>query len=238
MTNKINKFKKTLKIDKKILGIYFSKNLPKRFKNHQDTACTALARAFYKNEVLVFGAKKYPQLCSGASYFLKLAAISDQETKDVYINKEHVFKNNNICGKFLEDLPKFPKALENKFIVIKPFEKNDKPAVVIMLVNPAQAGRILGLMNYSRYGKIEILPSQPTCLAFFAPLVTKKPHINFLDYYDRYYQGKINGKSIWPEDKMIISMSYSDFETVLTNLEKSPFGNYKPDLSPAKIEPF
>jgi hypothetical protein len=57
-----------------------------------------------------------------------------------------------------------------------------------------------------------------------------------IDYYDRYYQGKIGGRYIWPEDKMIISMRYSDFATVLDNLEKSPHGSLRPNLAPQKIK--
>ena len=238
MINTIKKFKKSLGIKTEILGIFYSAKLPIKSKKFRDTACTALARSFFTKETLFFHAKEYPQLCSGASYFLKLAPISDQETIDVYISKEKVFKSKNICEKFLKNLPKFPESLKNKFIIIKPITDKDKPSVVVLLVNPAQAGRILGLINHDRYEKVEILPSQPTCLVFFTPLVTKKPHINFLDYYDRYYQGKINGKSIWPEDKMIISMSYSDFETVLANLEKSPHGSFRPNLLPQKISKF
>ncbi len=238
MNNKIKKFKKILKIDKNILGIYFSKNLPKKFKNYQDTACTALVRVFLKGETIVFDAKKYPQLCSGADYFLNLSKADKKEVLDVYIKKEQVFKNKNICERFLKKVPKFPLFLKNKFVIIKPFESEDKPSLVVLLVNPAQVGRILGLINFDKYEKIEILPSQPTCLSFFAPLVTKKPHINFLDYYDRYYQGKVGGRYIWPDDKMIISMEYSDFETILTNLGKSPHGSLRPDVLPKKITKF
>ena len=128
--------------------------------------------------------------------------------------------------------------MKNKFIIIKPLKEKDKPSVVVLLVTPAQAGRVLGLINHDRYEKVEILPNQPTCLAFFAPLVTKKPHVNFLDYYDRYYQGKVGGRYIWPEDKMIISMEYSDFKTALVNLEKSPHGSFRPNLTPKKITKF
>ncbi|MCX6718406.1 MAG: DUF169 domain-containing protein [Candidatus Staskawiczbacteria bacterium] len=235
MINTIKKFKKTIGIKTEILGIFYSSKLPSTAKNFRDTACTALARSFFTKEAVFFNAKKYPQLCSGASYFLKLAPISDKETIDVYINKEKVFENKNICKKFLKNLPKFPESLKNKFIVIKPIGDKDKPSVVVLLVDPAQAGRILGLINRDKYEKTEILPSQPTCLAFFAPLVTKKPHINFLDYYDRYYQGRVNGKNIWPEDKMLLSMSYKDFTNILKDIEKSPHGLFKPDLTPQRI---
>ncbi|TSC94565.1 MAG: hypothetical protein CEN87_406 [Parcubacteria group bacterium Licking1014_1] len=236
MNKEIKKFIKTLKIDNRILGIYFTKKLPKDFKNYRDTACTALARAFLKNETLVFDARTYSQLCPGAFYFLKLEKIGNKETINTYVNREHVFKNKDICQKFLNDMPKFPLSMKGKFIIIKPFAENDKPSVVILLANPAQANRIISLTNYDRYSKIEMNPSQPTCLAFFAPLTTGKIHINFLDYYDRYYQGVVSGKNIWPDDKMIISMSFNDFKKILSNLEKSPHGLFRPYLSPQKVD--
>src|SRR3989344_1879535 len=235
MTNTIKKFKKTLGINTEILGIFYYSKLPKKGKSFRDTACTALARSFLTKETLFFNAKEYPQLCLGASYFFKLAPISDRETIDVYINKERVFKSKNVCEEFIKNLPKFPKSLKNKFIIIKPLEAKDKPSVVMLLVNPAQAGRILGLINYYQYKKVEILPSQPTCLAFFAPLVSKNIHINFLDYYDRYYQGKVGGRYIWPEGKMIVSIKYSDFRVIVANLKKSPHGSFRPNLSPQKV---
>jgi len=235
MPDTIKKFKKTLGIKTEILGIFYSVKLPKQGENFGDPACVALARSFFTKQTIFFDAKKYPQSCLGASYFLKLAPIGDQETVDVYTNKEKVFKNRNVCGKFLENLPKFPESLKNKFIIVKPIGNKDRPPVVAMLVDPAQAGRILGLINRDRYEKTEIFPSQPGCLVFFAPLATKKPHINFLDYYDRYYQGKVGGRHIWPEDKMIISMNYDDFKVALANLDESSHGSFRPDLSPKKV---
>lgn len=238
METEIQKFKKALNIQNRIVGIFYSTKIPKDFKYYRDTACTALARSFFTGQTLIFGAKKHTQLCSGAAYYLKLADISDKETEDVYINKEQVFKNKNICREFLKGLPEFPLSSKNKFIIIKPLSEEDKPAVVVLLVNPAQAGRILGLINYAQYQKIEIAPSQPTCLSFFAPIATKKPHINFLDYYDRYYQGAVDGKNIYSDNQLIISLAYSDFKKVLKNLNKSPHGNFKPDLTPAKVDSF
>lgn len=235
---KIKKLKRILKIDDEILGIYFTDKKPVNLKKYKDTACTALARCFFQKEKVFFDAKYNPQLCPGADYFLKLKKIKNSEAIDVYVKKEHVFQNRNICKSFLSGLPQFPKHLKNKFIIIKPLNIKENPKIIILLLNPAQVGRIIGLANYNKYKKIETYPNQPTCLAFFAPLVTKNLHINFLDYYDRYHQGRINNKNIWPENKMIVSMSYSDFKIILTNLEKSPHGKFKPKLSPARISGF
>lgn len=235
MANKIEKFKKCLKINQ-IVGVYFSKIPPVNAENHRDTACTALARCFLNREAVFFGPQKNIQLCPGAVYFFNFKKKNDSEAIDTYVKDEHVFKNSEICKVFLKNLPKIPGSLKNKFVLIKPINRNEKPSVIILLVNSAQAGRIIGLSNYDNYKKIEINPNQPTCISLFAPAATNKLHINFLDYYDRYYQGNIKGKNIWPDDKMIISMRYSDFEEILNNLAKSPQGSYKPKLSPQKVD--
>ena len=136
---------------------------------------------------------------------------------DVYVNNEHVFANCIICADFLRQLPKFPKKLIGKFIIISPLKKAENPQIIILLVNPAQAGRILGLLNYDSYNSVEIYPSQPTCLALFAPLITGKPHINFIDYYDRYYQGKIGEEYLWNDNELILSLKLDDFKKILKN---------------------
>ncbi|MDO8424612.1 MAG: DUF169 domain-containing protein [bacterium] len=237
MTNRnIEKFKKVLKIKDAVLGSYFSDKLPLGSRRYRDTACTALARSFLKGCPVSFDAKRHRQLCPGANYFLKLAYISKNEVIDVYLKKESVFSRKIVCRKFLSTLPKFPRRLRNKSITIKPLEITGRPLTVLLLVNPAQAGRILGLLNYDQYKTVEIYPNQPACLSLFVPIITKRPHINFIDYYDRYYQGTIGRKNIWPEDKMILSLRLEDFKTILNNLEKTPQGSFLPKLSPQKTD--
>jgi len=235
-SEKLRKFKEFLKIDEPILAVCFTNDLPEKFHYYQDTACTALARSFKNQETLVFDVKNRPQLCPGANYFLKLAKVSNNETISTYVNNEHVFKNEKTCRKFINLLPKFPDHLKNKHVVIKQFKENDEPKIVVMLVNPAQAGRILGLLNYDKSEEIKILPNQPTCLSFFAPLITNQPHLNLIDYYDRYYQGKINKNYIWPEEKLIISLTFEQFNKILVNFEKSPQGSFKPNLNPQMVD--
>jgi uncharacterized protein (DUF169 family) len=230
-------FIKNLEINERILGIYFFKNLPKKFKHYKDTACTALARSFIRGEILLFDAQNYPQLCPGADFFLKLSNTDKKEALKIYVEIERVFKNKKICNEFLKTIPQFPSALKNRHVVIKPFKAADRPGVICLLVNPAQAGRIIGLLNYQKFEKIVLIPNQPTCLSFFAPLVTKRPHLNFMDYYDRYYQGKVNKKLIWSEEKMILSLNFKQFEQIINNLNNSPQGTYKPTLKPKYIDP-
>lgn len=229
------------KIDKfigieNIVSVYFGSGSKFKVENFRDTMCTAVARVFFDKKIIVFD-NKHRQLCSGADYFFNLSKISTKEAVKIYVKDEQVFCNEKICRNFLECLPKFPKELRNKNIVIKPFELKDDPQVILMLLNTAQAGRVLGILNYAKYENIIINSSQPTCISLFAPLVTKKAHINFIDYYDRYYQGKVNGKNIWSDNKLIVSLGYADFAVMLDNFEKSPHGSYKPKIYAQKVDP-
>lgn len=219
--DKVQQLNKELNIEDEIIGVRFSNQLLKN--SSKDTACTALARAIINRTRVVFST----QLCEGGNFFLNLTDITKEQTCDVYVNKEQVFKNKQICCSFLNKLPKF----KFKSVIIEPVKENSQ--VVILLLNPAQIGRIIGLLNYSQYQTIEILPNQPTCICLFTPLITKKPHINFMDYYDRYYQGK----GLWNDNKMILSLRMKDFNKILKNLDSSAQGSFKPDLSPKEIDP-
>jgi len=233
---KIKQFKKVLGIENEIVGVQFSNEQPVGCKCYRDTACTALARAIFEKKCIVFDANISPQLCRGADYFLKLSKVKTDEVHDAYINKEKIFKNEKTCNLFLKKLPKFPVSLKNKFISIKTFHPNDRALLVILLATPAQAGRIFGLLNRRKYETVEIHPNQPACLSLFAPLVTKGPHCNFIDYYDRYYQGTIGKKRIWPEGKMLISLTRKDFQRILDNLHESAQGSFVPDLLPQQVD--
>ena len=232
---KIKKFKQTFNINKNIIGIQYSSCLPKKYKKHKDTACTALARALHNNEEVVIGGE-YKQLCRGADYFLNLKQIKEKEVEDVYLNQEHIFQDKKTCIKFIKSLPRVPEKIKNKYIIIEPIKPNKKYNIIILLINPAQASRIIGLFNYKRFSKIEIIPNQPTCLSLFAPLATKKPHLNLIDYYDRYYQGKINNKLIFPDESLIISLTGEQFNEIVNNLDNSAQGNFTPKIKPTIVD--
>lgn len=234
--NDIEKFSQALKITQTIVGVNFLAHAPKNNQAKKDTACTALARVFIKREDVYFNATTQPQLCSGANYFLKLGTVSDREAIGNYVADEQVFANEAVCKTYLKSLPKFPQDLQQKTIAIKSLEAKDKPAVVIMLLNPAQVGRVLGLLNYSEYRKIEISPNQSTCISLFSPLATGQPHLNFIDYYDRYYQGRAGQKYLWPEGMMLLSVTGGQFEKIVANLDKSAQGSFVPKIKPQKID--
>lgn len=230
------KFIQILKVDYPLVGVFFAEKIPKSYKKHNDTICTALARSFLKNQASYFNETLHSQSCKGADYYFKFENIKEKEVVKNYVKDECVFSDKSVCKKFIKNTPKFPKRLIGKVLTIKPFIVSDMPAVVVLLLLPSQIGRIIGLLNYNAVEKLDVLPSQPTCISLFAPLVTGKPHINFIDYYDRYYQGVVNSKKIWPESHMIISITYKQFCEIVANFKKSSHGSFVPNIIPQKVD--
>lgn len=235
-TKSVEEIKKVLKIRTEVLGVEYSGKSIENGICCRDTACTAISRSFGRKKRVVIKKWSHAQLCSGGDYFLKIKDISDEEAIGVYVDTEKVFESNDTCKMFLGSLPEFPDSLKTKNIIIGPLRMMNDALVVIFLVTPAQAGRIIGLLNYKKYSEIKIIPGQPTCISLFAPLVAGQPHVNFIDYYDRYYQGIVRGKKIWPDGKMIVSMTLAQFEEACDNLHKSPHGSFVPELHPRRVD--
>lgn len=236
MPNYISQFnliKKTLGI-KAVVSIRFSDIKPGSYKQYQDTACTVLARAL-KNKKQVLIDRKYGQLCSGGNYFLNITNYPGKEICNIYIKDEKIFNNNAVCSSFLKKISKYP-SQKKRYILFSPLEKEvNKPDIIILLVNPAQAGRILGLSVFNKMDYPGVVPAAPTCFSLYAPLISNRLHLNFIDYYDRYYQGKQNGKLIWDDEEMLISLNFSKFSNIIKSIPLSAHGSYKTNLKPQRV---
>lgn len=228
--------KKYLKIEK-IISIRFSDTKAANFDKFNDTVCTAMARSF-ENSTLVFIDRKNGQLCPGGDYFLDITHPPIKEICDVYVKDEGVFRNNSVCSVFLKNLPRYPTAAKKRYILFTPLVKeNKRPDTIMLLANPAQAGRILGLSVYKKMSYPSIIPASPTCASIYAPVESNKIHLNFIDYYDRYYQGKQKGRSLWKDSDLIISMPFSIFKEIIKSIPLSAHGSFKPKIKPQKFDP-
>ncbi len=221
---------------KKIISIRFSNTKTLNFKKYKDTVCTALARSF-KNNISTYIDRQKGQLCPGGNYFLNITHLSKKEICNVYIKDEKVFKNNTVCSLFLKKLPKYPSLAQKRYILFTPLsEEIRKPDVIIFLTTPAQAGRILGVSVYKKLSQPLIMPALSTCASIYAPIESNRIHLNFIDYYDRYYQGKQNGQLLWKDEELIVSMPYGIFKEIIKCIPLSAHGNYRPKIKPQKVE--
>lgn len=231
--SQFNLIKKTLRINS-IVSIRFSNRKSDYYKPYKDTVCTALARTL-KTKKHVFIDRKYGQLCPGGNYFLNITKYSKKEICNTYVKDEKIFNDNAVCLSFLKKISKCPEQ-KKRYILFSPLEKEiKKPDIIILLLNPAQVGRILGLSVFNKMDYPSVIPAAPTCLSLYAPLISNQLHLNFIDYYDRYYQGKQNGKLIWDDEEMLISLPFSTFTDIIKSIPLSAQGAYKTNLKPQTV---
>lgn len=218
------------------ISIRFSDTKSEKYKKYQDTACTAILRSL-KKDTCTYIDRNNGQLCPGGNYFLDISHPDKKEICDTYVKREKVFRENKVCEAFINTMPKYPQAAKKKYILFTPLSHEIKKSDVIMLlVNPAQTGRILGLSVYKKMSLPSVMPALSTCAAIYAPLVSNQIHLNFIDYFDRYFQGKQKGKLLWKEHQMLISMPFGIFEEITQSIPLSSHGSYKPDLKPQAID--
>lgn len=237
-----NYYHQQFKIIKKVLGIKdiisirFYDKKSSLFKKYNDTICTALARCFIEKKS-TFIDRQVGQLCAGGNYFFNIKKNPDQEVCKIYVEEEKVFKNEKVCSLFLKNKPPYPKSAQKRYILLTPIkEEKFQSDVVLMLASPAQVGRIIGLSVFEKFYEPEIVPALSTCASIYAPLGSNKIHLNFIDYYDRYYQGKQAGKLLWSDNQMIVSMSSKVFDEIIKNIPKSAHGSFKAGVRPHKVD--
>jgi len=158
---------------------------------------------------------------------------------NVYVAQEKVFESFKACKSFLGALPEYPSLGKTRYITITPlFLETGCPDVVVLCVNPAQTSRLLGLSVFKKMMLPEIFPAGPSCLSLYAPLSTGRIHVNFIDYYDRYHQGKQGKTYLWEEHELMVAMPYQLFRSVMDSVPASPHGQNKPRLRPKMVDPF
>lgn len=220
-----------------IISIRFSNTKSTQYTKYNDTACTALVRCF-TNNTLTYIDRKTGQLCPGGDYFLKIKNISTKDVNNVYVKDEKIFQDSAVCNKFIKNLPEYPSAAKKRYILLTPFVKEkNKPDVIMMLANPAQAGRILGLSVYKKFFQPLILPALSTCASIYAPIESNRIHLNFIDYYDRYYQGRQKNVSLWKDSDLIISIPYGIFEKIIKHIPLSAHGSFRPKINSQRFDP-
>lgn len=221
-----------------IASVRFSNTKAKTFLKYKDTACTALGRCLKFNKSTYID-RKQGQLCSGGNYFLKIKSYPPQEVMNVYTKQEQVFASNKACKSFLKQVPNYPKQASTRYILLTPLARETQPpAVVIMIINPAQAARLLGLSVFKGMIQPHLLPAAPTCMSLYASLTTQRPHINLIDYYDRYYQGKIGTSLLWNDNEMLFTLPYHLFYEMIQHFSTSPHGDFIPLLQPQRVDSF
>ncbi len=204
----------------KPVSVRFLNRISKGEKLSQDLYCTAISRCAKKGKKVIIEVEKHR--CSGGNYFVGNSDVDAEEIGDVYIDKEKVFGNKRDLGKFLRLAGRNP--VKSKYVVFEP-GISEKADVVVLLLNPDDAGRILGMNAYLGNFEVDIVPAISTCASLYRPLIKKKAiHVNFIDYFDRKYQCK----GFFEKSELIVSMTLGIYKKMSKIFVQTSHGGNSP----------
>lgn len=205
----------------KTVSVRFLNRINRGEKLSQDLYCTAISRCAKKGKKVIIEVDKHR--CSGGNYFVGNSDVDAEEIEDVYMNKEKVFRNKRDLGRFLKLAGRNP--VKSKYIVFEP-KINEKTDVVVLLLNPDDAGRILGINAYAGGFEVDIVPAISTCASIYRPLIKKNAiHVNFIDYFDRKYQCR----GFFEKSELIASMPLKIYKKMYKIFEQTSHGSNSPE---------
>jgi uncharacterized protein (DUF169 family) len=218
----IPKFKtKTKQLIEKIglkwtpIGLKFS-------DNHQETSqsskkvsiCEALN--IVKNKNITLTITKETCACAGGRHFAGLEILPTKTLAPALTAEKHrVYKSTKVA---MTSIGKQPQPVRRgNCLTLGPLEKfENDPDIVLLVVTPAEADKILGLISFEGAEPFMYYPASSICSAITNVLAKGRPEINLISTFER-----MAGN--WSPNELILAMPLKDFEVAQENIPDSGY---------------
>lgn len=186
----------------------------------EEEASNAIARVAKERCALSIDCRR--RRLSAGSYFACGNALPLCDIVDMYVNTERIFPDEKTVVRFLKKVGRNP--LTRRYIHILP-HFHSKADVILLVVSPAQASRLLGLQAHDGIFSADIIPAAPTCATLYRPLlIPDRIHVNFIDYFDREQQAR----GCFEAGELLVSMTPALYRSLCGVHATSAHGAYKP----------
>lgn len=173
--------------------------------------------------------------CFGASWHLGFRSVNNQRLKEIFkkftVETEKIFSSGEAAERLFAQMEEPPDNKDNYF-ALAPAEKAEfQPQLIIFVVNPQEASRLLTLLTFSDGIMPKIKIGGPTCrMSITYPLLCRQVNISFYDYTSR-IASKVK------KDKLIVSVPYSRIPQIIESIAGCSAGSAKVDVSVRKSAP-
>jgi len=168
--------------------------------------------------------------CFGASWHLGFQQIKDPKianmVKKFVVEGEKLFCSYQALDNLLSQMEEPPDNSDSYF-VLSPLEKAEfKPQLVIFIINPEAACRLLTLVTFIDGVMPKIKIGGPTCrMSIIYPLLSGEVNISFYDYTAR----KMCNVD---KDKLLITIPYTKIPLIMESIDKCAAGKAKIEFPP------
>lgn len=218
-------FKELLDLEYSPVAISCLKDTPSQERQRRVRVCKAILEAG-KGELIRVG--KANNVCFGAAWHLgfrkEKSAWVEKLVRKFAVEGEKLFSSYQALDNLIKQMVQAPDN-SNSFFMFAPLEKiNLEPQLVVFVVNPESACRILALALFKDGYMPKINISGPTCWSsLIYPLVTGELNVSFYDYTSR----KICGL---PKDMLLISLPYKKIQGMVEAIDKCSAGRAEIEL--------
>jgi uncharacterized protein (DUF169 family) len=194
--------------------------------------CRAILQAA-DGEILQLDRKN--NACFGAAWHLGFMKLDDPKIKNMVrkfvVEGEKLFSSYEALDKLISQMDDVPDNSRNYF-GLAPLEKAEfKPLLVLFVVNPEAACRLLTFATFNTGIMPRLKVGGPTCrLAIMYPLTSGEVNLSFYDYTAR----KMCNVE---KDKLIISFPYKNILQMIADIDRCSAGTAKIEF-PAEFREF
>jgi uncharacterized protein (DUF169 family) len=173
---------------------------------------------------------KATNACFGASWHLGFSQIKDQKTinmiKKFVVEGEKLFCSYESLDKLISQMAPPPDNSDSYFLLTAMEKAQNKPQLVIFIVNAEAACRLLTLVTFLDGNMPKIQIGGPTCrMSVIYPLITGEVNLSFYDYTAR----KMCNVE---KDKLLISIPYDKISKIIGAINKCSAGEAKIEFPP------
>ncbi len=181
-------------------------------------ACQAIQDArFGKTTILT----KTNSKCLGASYFLGFEALSPL-AYDFWIENEQSLYDGDAAQTMVQSLPGPPLGFGDNVLFEPLSQSSVEPDLVLIVGNPEQIARLLGLHIFKSGEPVMIYSYGATCQSTVGiPITTGRANVSFIDLPSR----KI---ARFEPTEQVLSVPYTDLHDMLASVTQSINGTGNP----------
>lgn len=214
--------KELLNLEYSPVAVSIVREALKKTSGNKTRICKAILDAG-KGEVIELG--KANNACFGASLHLGFHGTKNsrltQLMKKFVVEGEKLFCSYEALDNFLSQLPEVPDNSDAHF-TLAPLEKASLlPQLVLFIVNPEAACRLLTLLTFIDGNMPKIKIGGPTCrMGIVLPLQTNEANLSFYDFTARTLCDL-------DKDKLLVTIPYSKIAALITSIDSCSAGKAK-----------
>jgi uncharacterized protein (DUF169 family) len=206
-------------LENTLIGVKFSETPNAKGIAPNLSICEALG--VVKKENVIINLAMENCTCRGGRHFAGLQIVPVETISPILAEEGHrIYESKEVAETSVRKQPQ--PAYRGKFLILGPLHKFDEdPDLVLFIVNPVQADRILGLASFKGTEPFAHFPATSICSTITNTLAKGKPDINFISTFER-------KRGQWSPNELIIALPLKDFLIAVESIPHSGYGESMP----------